>query len=146
MGTDESSRENSKEIQRRMNQDVWGEGNLELIDEYVASDYVEHNTASPEEIRGPEGYKANVQMIRAAFPDMDVITEHLVAEGDLVCYRYTIVGTHSGPLMGIEPTGNEIEISGMGIAQVEDGKIVESWSNVDTFGMMQQLGVVEPPA
>lgn len=135
----------NRDIQRRMIEDVWGDGELGLIDEFVADDYVEHNTAAPDDIRGPEGYRENVEMVRAAFPDMDVRTENLVAEGERVGYQYTIVGTHEGPLMGIEPTGKTIEIAGMGLAQFDDGQLVESWSNVDVLGMMQQLGVVDPP-
>lgn len=143
-----TTEEEHKEIVRRMNEDVWGEGTLELIEEYVAEEYIEHNTASPEDIRGPEGYRENVEMVRTALPDMevDVVTEHLVAEGDRVYYHYTITGTHDGPFMGIEPTGTEVSVSGMGIARFEDGMIVESWSNVDVLGLMQQLGVVEPPS
>lgn len=140
-----NSIEANKEIQRRMNDEVWAKGNLDRIDEYVAEDYVEHNTASPQEIHGPDGYRENVEQVRAAFPDMDVINEDLVAEGDRVAYRYTITGTHQGSLMGIEPTGAEVAIAGMGIARIEDGKLVESWSNVDVMGLMVQLGVVEPP-
>lgn len=137
--------EANKDTQRRMLEEVWAEGNLELIDDLVGENYVEHNTASPQPIRGPEGYKENVEMVRSAFPDMAVISEDLAGEGDKVAYRYTIVGTHEGPLMGIEPTEKEVEIAGMGIVQIEDGKLVEGWSNVDVLGMMQQLGVVEPP-
>lgn len=135
----------TKEIVRQMNEEVWGEGDLDLIDEYVAEDYVEHNTASPRDIHGPDGYRENVEMVRAAFPDMDVIVEDIIADGDKVAYRYTIVGTHEGPFMGIEPTGVEVEIAGSGIARFEDGQLVESWSNVDVMGTMQQLGVIEPP-
>jgi steroid delta-isomerase-like uncharacterized protein len=136
--------EANKEIVRRMNEEVWGEGNLDLVDEYVAADYLEHNTASPEDIHGREGYKANVEMVRTAFPGMEVTTENLVAEGERVAFRYTITGTHEGELMGIEPTGTEVNFSGMAIARFEDGKVVEDWSNVDLFGLMQQLGVVDP--
>lgn len=134
-----------KEIIRRMNDLVWDDGQLTLIDEYVAADYVEHNTASPQDIQGPEGYRDNVEMVRAAFPDMDLVTEDLIAAGDKVVYRYSIVGTHQGALMGIEPTGRNVEIAGMGIARFEEGMLVESWSNVDIFGLMAQLGVVELP-
>lgn len=84
-------------------------------------------------------------MVRTAIPDMDLITEDLIAEDDTVVYRYTIVGTHEGELLGIEPTGREVEIAGMGIARIKDGQLVEGWSNVDIFGLMVQLGVVEPP-
>ncbi len=133
------------EIIRRMNDHVWDEGDLTRIDEYVAADYVEHNTASPQDIHGPDGYRANVEMVRTAFPDMDLITQDLIAEADKVVYRYTIVGTHDGELLGIEPTGREVEIAGMGIVRIEDGKLVKGWSNVDIFGLMVQLGVLEPP-
>lgn len=141
MATDTSRLEQDKEIARRINDEVWGEGNLDLIDEYVAEDYVEHNTASPEDIHGREGYRANVEMVREAFPDMDVTLNDIVAERDTVVTHYTITGTHCGPLMGIEPTGTEVSFSGMAIARIEDGKLVEDWSNVDLFGLMQQIGV-----
>lgn len=140
MGTDDVRHKRNKEILRRLNEETWAEGTLGLVDELVADDYVEHNTASPEPIRGPDGYKENVEMVRAAFPDMDVALEHVIGERDTVAYHYTITGTHQGPLMGIEPTGVEVAFSGMGIARVEDGELVESWSNVDLAGLMDQLG------
>ena len=137
--------EQNKNLVRRSNDELWDEGNLEIIDEYVAEGYVEYNTASPEPIRGPEGYRENVEMVRAAFPDLDVTTEDLIAEGDKVATRYTLRGTHQGQLMGIEPTGKEVEIEGISIGRLEDGRVVEGWSNIDVFGMMQQLGMVESP-
>jgi steroid delta-isomerase-like uncharacterized protein len=140
-----SKLEENKELVRRSNEELWEEGNLGFLDEYVADDYVEHNTASPRPIRGPEGYEENVRMVRSAFPDLEVTTEDLIAEGDKVVTRYTLRGTHEGSMMGIEPTGEEIEIEGISIGKFEDGKIVEGWSNIDLMGMMQQIGVVEPP-
>lgn len=135
----------TKEIVRRMNDEVWGEGSLDLIDEYAGDDYVEHNTASPETIRGPGGYKENVEMFHSAFSNVEVTTEQLIAEGDKVVNHYTIRGTHDGPFMGIDPTGTEVAVSGIAIAKFQDGKIVEDWSNIDVLGMMQQLGVLEAP-
>lgn len=136
MDTAEATR---KEIVRQMNEEVWGAGRLELIDEYVARDYREHNNAAPETLKGPAGYKENVQMARRAFPDMAVETEHLIAEGSKVVNHYTITGTHTGPMMGIEPTGNEVGFSGIAIIRFEEGKIVEDWSNVDVLGLMDQI-------
>lgn len=132
-----------KDYMRRVNSELWSEGNLDFIEDYVAEDYVEHNTAAPEPIRGPDGYRENVEMVRTAFPDLEVNTEDLIVEGNRVVTRYTLTGTHEGPLMGIEPTGNEVEFEGISIGRFEDGKVVEGWSNIDVFGMMQQLGVVE---
>lgn len=134
-----------KDIVRRMNEEVWGDGDLALIDEFVADDYVEHNTASPEDIRGPAGYKENVEMFHAAFSDVTVTTEHLIAEEDKVVNHYTIEAVNDGPFMGIEPTGTEVSVSGIALAVFQDGQIVEDWSNVDVFGLMQQLGLVESP-
>lgn len=135
----------NKELVRRSNDEIWGKGNLDILHEYVAEDYVEYNTASPEPIRGPEGYRENVEMVRSAFPDLEVSTEDLIADGDKVVSRYKLTGTHDGPLMGIEPTGTEVEFEGISIGRLEDGKVVEGWSNIDVFGMMQQLGVVGQP-
>lgn len=140
-----SREDRNKDLVRRSNEELWGEGDLDLVDEYVADNYVEHNTASPEPIRGPEGYRENVQMVRAAFPDLQVSTEDLIAEGNEVATRYRLTGTHRGPLMGIEPTGERVEVEGMSIGRFEDGKVVEGWSNIDVMGLMRQLGVVEPP-
>lgn len=134
-----------KEIVRRMNDEVWGEGSLEPIDEYVAEEYVEHNTASPKEIRGRQGYKENVETFHDGFAGVAVTTENLLAEGNKVVNHYTIRAVHDGPYMGIEPTGSEVSVTGIALAVFEDGSIVEDWSNVDVFGLMQQLGMVEPP-
>ena len=135
----------NKELVRRSNDEIWGDGNLALIDDYVADDYVEHNTAYPDPIQGPEGYKENVRMVRAAFPDMDVTTEDLIAEGDKVVARYTITGTHEGAFMGMEPTGETVAVEGISIGRLEDGQVVEGWSNIDVLGMLQQLGAIDPP-
>lgn len=134
-----------EEIVRRMNDEVWGEANLELVDEYVSADYVEHNTASPEPLRGPDGYKDNVRMLHDAFSDVEVTTEHLFAEGEKVVNHYTITGTHDGPFMGLEPTGIEVRISGISIGQIDAGKVVAGWTVADTMGLLQQLGAVEAP-
>lgn len=135
----------NKELVRRSNEEIWGKGNLDFIDGYVAEDYIEHNTASPEPIRGPDGYKENVRMVRSAFPDLEVTTEDLIAEGNKVVTRYTLTGTHQGQIMGIEPTGQEVEVEGISIGKIEDGQVVEGWTNIDVMGMMQQLGVVDSP-
>lgn len=135
----------NKELMHRVNQELYSEGNLDFIDDYIADEYVEHNTSSPEPVRGPEEYRENVRMLRNAFPDMEVTTEHVIADGDKVVNHWTVHGTHEGEMMGIEPTGREVEFSGISIAKMEDGKVVEGWTNVDVFGMLQQLGVVDAP-
>lgn len=134
-----------KDLMERANHDLWAQGNLDFIEEYVAEDYVEYNNAAPAPIRGRDGYRENVEMVRTGFPDLAVSTEHLIAEGDLVANHYTITGTHDGPFMGLEPTGIEVRISGISIGQIDAGKVVAGWTVADTMGLLQQLGAVEPP-
>jgi steroid delta-isomerase-like uncharacterized protein len=76
----------------------------------------------------------------SAFPDLKRPVEDLVAEGDKVVARWTSVGTHQGDFMGIPPTGKQVTTSGITIFRLEDGKIVEEWSESDMLGMLQQVG------
>jgi predicted ester cyclase len=82
----------------------------------------------------------------AAFPDFEATVEDIVAEGDTVAMRVTLRGTHDGPFMGVEPTGNPFEVRNMVFTRIEDGKIAERWVQPDTLSLMQQLGAVELPA
>ena len=108
----------------------------------MASDYIGHDPANPEPLRGPEGVKEFISTYRAAFPDARITVEQQLAEGDLVATRWSGRGTHEGELMGIEPTGKQVTVSGLTISRLEGGKIVEEFLNWDTFGMMQQLDAV----
>lgn len=134
----------NKELMRRVSEEAWGAGNLDVIDEYFADDFVSHNPASGD-IHGPEEYKEGIKMFRSAFPDLEVTVEDLIAEGDKVVLRASQTGTHEGEFMGIEPTGKTVEISGVVIGRINDGKAVEQWPQLDMMGLMQQLGVVEAP-
>jgi steroid delta-isomerase-like uncharacterized protein len=130
-----------KAIVRRMNDEVWGEENLDLITTYVAEEYVETTNATPDPIHGPDGYRDIVERFHRAFSDVTVTTEQLVAEGDTVVNRWRFDVTHTGPYMGIEATGKDAHLSGISIIDFEDGMIVEDHAVVDISGFMQQLGV-----
>ncbi len=135
------SSEQNKAIVRRTLEEPW-KGNLDVIDELVATDYVGHDPATPEPLYGPEGVKEFITTYRAAFPDARIMVEQQLAEGELVATRWSGRGTHEGELMGIEPTGKQVTVSGLTISRLENDKIVEEHQNWDTFGMMQQLGAV----
>jgi steroid delta-isomerase-like uncharacterized protein len=135
------SSDQNKAIVRRAFEEPW-KGNLDVIDELIASDYVGHDPAEPEPRRGPEGLREFVTAYRSAFPDVRVTVEQQLAEGDLVATRWTARGTHEGELMGIQPTGKQVTVSGMSISRLSNDKIVEGFQNWDTLGMMQQLGAV----
>ena len=116
---------------------------LDAFNEILAPDAVDHDPQNPfREMRGPEGAKRNAQMYHAAFSDGRFEVHEQLAEGDCVVTRWTAKGTNDGELMGMSPTGKSVEIDGIGIDRIADGKVVESWGCWDTLGMMQQLGVV----
>ncbi len=136
------STEENKAIDRRFTEEVWNRGNLAVVDELMSADYNGHDPMMP---AGSEGFKQYVLMYRSAFPDVHLTIEDQIAEGDTVVSRWTARGTHKGELMGIPPTGKQVTVTGMNIERVANGKLVEGWSNYDTLGMLQQLGVVPAP-
>src|SRR5215208_692531 len=90
---------------------VFEQGNIDLLDELLAPDYVNHTPATPDLPTGPEGVKGVVSMFRSAMPDLKVVIEDMIAEGDKVATRYTLEGTHEGELFGVPPTGRRLRAS-----------------------------------
>jgi steroid delta-isomerase-like uncharacterized protein len=138
------SAEENKAIMRRF-WDVWEEGNIELLDELLAPEYINHTLAAPDLPPGPEGVKAVVSMFRSAMSDLKVVIEDMVAEGEKVVTRYALEGTHKGELFGVAPTGRGLSIKSMTVERVVEGKIIEHWRVTDEMGMMRQLGVFGAP-
>jgi len=136
--------EENKKLVRRIFEEVFNKGNLDVLPELVAQDYVGHDPALNQDMRGPDGFAQFVRMYRNAFPDLQLTIEDQLAEGDRVCTRFSARGTHRGDLMGIRPTGNKIVISGLSIDRHAGGKTDESWTEYDLFGMLQQLGILRP--
>ena len=141
MSTDEN-----KAAIRRWIEEAWNKGNIDTADEIYASEFTAADINDPARVlRGPEGIKQSVVEMRAAFPDIHFVIDHLIAEGDLVVGAFTIRGTHKGVLAGISPTGKQVIFSAVDIWRFEDGKIVERClASVDRLGLMQQLGVIPP--
>ena len=138
--------EENKAIARRALAEVWsGQGDLDAADELYAPNYVDHDPASPEDIRGPEGAKELASMYRNAFPDYRFSVEDQVTEGDMMVTRWIGSGTHQGEIMGIAPTGNRVTYAGTSVERIVDGKIEETWDNYDALGMMQQIGAIPSP-
>ena len=136
------STEENKALARRVLEEMFNAGNLDVADELLASDYVDHDPSLPEDVHGPEGFKEYVGMYRSAFPDVHVQIEDQIAEGDRVVTRWTGTGTHTGELMGIAPTGKRVTLPGMEIVRIANGKLVEGWEGYDSGTLMRQLGVV----
>jgi steroid delta-isomerase-like uncharacterized protein len=133
--------EENKTVVRRFLEEIFTAGNLELVDELFAPDYVLHDPVVPDEVSGPEGMKRYVSMYRSAYPDTHFTVEDQIAEGDKVVTRWTGQGTQQGELMGIPPTGERVTITGITVDRLSGGKIEEEWNNFDQLGLLRQLGV-----
>jgi steroid delta-isomerase-like uncharacterized protein len=115
--------------------------------EIVSTSAVDHDPQNPKaHIHGPEGAKRTAAIYCDAFPDLKITVEDQISEGDKVVTRWTNTGTQEGDLPGLPASGRSRTVTGIGIDRFEAGKIVESWGNWDTLGMMQQLGAVPAAA
>jgi serine phosphatase RsbU (regulator of sigma subunit) len=130
--------EENKAIFRRYLEEAWNQSNLEVIDE-IFDRYISHQPNGSVHERGPQDVKRFVSEFRAAFPDLRLIMEEQIAEGDKVVSRGTIRGTHQGEFRGMAPTDEEMEIPGMAVFRFsEEGKVVESWDSYDQLSLMRQ--------
>jgi len=132
--------EENKNIVRRY-QKIYNSNDLEALSEVVSEDLLTPKIM-PGIPAGIEGAKTAHQIMLAGFPDYQTAIDDLIAEGDTVVARITMSGTHTGSFMGIPPTGKRISFTGMYIARIDDGKIVEHWGEEDGVSLLQQLGVL----
>ncbi len=131
------STEDNKTLVRRFYEE--GVHNTALFDELLAPTYVLHLPGSPP-ITGIEQAKQLMAAYTSAFPDLQLTTEDMVAEGNKVAIRNTWRGTHQGAFQGLPPTGKHVTFTGTDVFHVVGGKIVEQWADLDALGLMQQLG------
>jgi len=135
----------NKSIVQRWVEGGWNQGNLALVDELFAADYMIHDPQAPDFPGGHAAFKQFVTNLRTGFPDIHVTIEDMMAEGDKVVWRWRITGTHTGELMGIPPTGRPVTMTGIVISRFVNDKWAEDYVNWDTLGMLQQIGAVPAP-
>jgi len=131
------------EVLRSWFERVWNAGDESAIDELYAPNAVAHGLPGAS-VPGPEGFKPFVRAFRSAFPDIRVEITHTVCEGDLCTVHCRVTASNTGKLMDAAPTNRPVEFTGMTMARVVDGQIVEGWNSYDFLAMYQQLGV-QPP-
>jgi predicted ester cyclase len=125
--------EENKALVCREQEELWNHtGNLDVAQGLFAPDYV-------------EAAKQEAADFRQGFPDVISTIEDLVAEGDKVVARWRAQATHQGEYMGIPPTGNRVEFTGISVYRIEAGKIAESWTAEDDLGLMRQIGAIPEP-
>jgi steroid delta-isomerase-like uncharacterized protein len=132
----------SKDVARRLLEEAFNRGNLDVIGELIHPDLVYH--APDGDIRGLEGARQLVIGMRSDFPDFHVAVEDVLAEGDKVVVRFTDSGTYQGHEFGVTAMGKQVTWTGVDIFRVADGKIIEGWGVGDMLGLMRQLGVCPP--
>lgn len=130
---------------RRWFDEVWNQGRLETISELMAADAVGIGQGGPDVvIRGPQPFRAFVEKLRGAFPDIQVTIEDAFAAGDKVAARWSATMTHKGNHLGLAASGKRIRITGISMVRIANGKIVEGWDNWDQLSMMQEIGAIGP--
>lgn len=134
--------EKNKEQFRRFIAEGPNKGNFAVFDELFDPDMAVYLPGSAEPVRGVDGERGVVKGFRAAFPDLHVTIEEIVAEGDTVAARVTARGTNTGELMGAAPSGRRAEWAVTHYAHFRDGKMVEDRVNFDQLGFLQQLGMM----
>ncbi len=130
--------EQNKQIMRRMIEEIWNQGNLATADELFAATHT--SPSAPQLPAGSAGVKFLVEMFRAAMPDYHMSIDLMVSDESQVTARFTQSGTHTGgDLMGMKASGRKATWTEIGVLKIADGKIVESWYEVDMLSMIQQL-------
>ncbi len=132
----------NKAVARRFLDALWNERKFDVVEELLAHDYDGHSSTV---IRGPDGAIAFIPVARRAFPNYRFEILDQIAEGDKVATRWRIVGTHEGPFQGTPPSGKRVTLTGITIFRLADGRLVEGWTNEDTFGLLQQIGAAPAP-
>ena len=136
--------EENKEKMRRVLEEAFGQGKIEVVDEVFHSDFVCWDPNSETgEIRGTQTIKGEIEYFHSAVPDLTFTVEDQVAEGDKVVSRYTARGTHEGEFFGVAGSGNRVEFTGIQIDRFdESGKMIEEWPEYDLLGAMRQMGAI----
>ena len=139
MSTTSTSTETAKDLARRVWDEGWNEGRLEVVDEALTADAADRHELGQGDFR--DHLKAAITEFRTGFPDLHAEVEDIVAEGDRVAMRVVITGTHGGRFFGREPSGRPVSIEQFHFLQVNpEGQCVRHWANVDVDDLFRQIG------
>jgi steroid delta-isomerase-like uncharacterized protein len=133
-------------ILHRWFEEVWNQGKESTIDELWADQVVSHGLADTtgNRVSGPDSFRPFYRQLRSAFPDIRFTIEDTLIDGGKTMVRCRVTGTHTGPGITATPTNKTIDVTGMCLAHLKDGKIVSAWNNFDFLALHRQLGVPLP--
>jgi predicted ester cyclase len=135
--------EERKALIRQVINEVVNNGNLASIDALFATNYIGHFSDGTV-LRGSEGFKQFIIMLRGAFPDIQYNIENIACDGNLTAVRTSFTGTNNGSLRGIPPTGKKVTMQEALFYRWEGDKIVEEWQFINQLVMLQQFGIIPP--
>ncbi|HEV8430289.1 MAG TPA: ester cyclase [Pyrinomonadaceae bacterium] len=136
--------EQNKQLVRRWFEEVWNKGHADAIEEMFAEDGIAHGLSDDptNPIRGPRDFRPFHTLFREAFPNMNIVIEDMVAEGDKVAARCSVRAKHEGEFLGRIATQSPVEFTGIAIVRIDNGKIVEAWNNFDFMTLHKQVGLL----
>jgi predicted ester cyclase len=137
------SEEQNKQVFRRLIEEGFSKGNLEVLNDVFAPNFVEHQDGFVPP--NAEGVKGAIVSLRTAAPDLNLTIEEIMASGEKTWARITARGTHRGPFMGQPATERTFAITVIDICRFENGQVVEHWGVADRLSMMAQLGLLPRP-
>ena len=127
--------------------EIWNNGRLNAIEELFAEDGVMHGLGEAgTDVTGPAAFRPFVERLRGAFPDIEVKVESVVDDGEMLAARWVATMTHEGDHLGVPASGKRVSVTGMSMARLRDGKMVEGWNNWDMLSLMQQVDAIQPAA
>lgn len=129
-----------KALIRRFVEEVWNDGRLGALAEFMAVDFRDHTPGHPEPVEGADGVRQLVGMYREAFPDLLFTIHDMIAERDRVAWRWTARGTHTRDLPDLPATGRQATTTGIEIYRIAGMRIAERWGVYDRFDLVRQLG------
>ena len=135
----------NKKVVRRFYEEAWNQRNFNIVHETHAKNWMHHDNSNPNDLGGgPEGNINRMKELVQAFPNLQFHIQDMVAEKDKVVVRFLATGTQEGQFGPIPPTTKPIKMLGYITHRLENGKIIEDWVVRDTYGLMIQLGVLQP--
>lgn len=136
--------EENKELVRRWFEEVWNKGRVEAIEEMFDANGIAHGLSDDPEnpIKGPRDFRPFHTVFRDAFPNMMIVIEDMVAEGDKVAARCSVRAKHEGEFLGRSATESPVDFAGITIVRIDKGKIVEAWNNFDFMTLHRQVGLL----
>jgi len=125
--------------------EVYNEGNFAITEDVFTADFVLHHCGFPEDLVGIEAFEGFVTENRTAFPDFRLTHDQIIAKDDKIASLWTVTGTHTGPFGDLPPTGKKLQISGLAISRIANGKFAEEWLYYNMLDFYQQLGFTLVP-